>query len=122
MKTSDFNYANVNEYFSMGGPYLGKLFFRGKSLSGLFLANNEKISKDNSQVVFSKLVDEHNRIFKIVLFDESSDLFYQSIDSFNVLAIESIINNTIIYHLAFHTDLPEFERMIEFNEDNFKPV
>ncbi|UGS24494.1 hypothetical protein [Flavobacterium channae] len=128
MDFKEIKYNNVQESFGMGGPYIGELEFKGKLLDGKFLADNKKLSLDKSRVVFSKYVGskktglfgfKSKREFKILIYDEPTNSFYQSKESFEALAIKSILNEDIVYHIAFHLEIKEFERHIKFNDQNF---
>jgi len=123
-------YHEVQESFAMGGPYIGKLEFRSVFLESEYLADGEKLSEDRSKIVFSKYLGfskkgifrKVKRDFRILVYEELTDAFFQSRNSFEALAIERMINNQITFHVAFHTKIKRFERVIEFNERNFERI
>lgn len=124
-------YHNVQESFGMGGPYIGELEFKGKMISGKFLADSETLNTDKNMIVFSRFLAQNStrflglktkRDFRILLYDVVRDKFFQSKKSFECLAIEKMENNLITYHKAFHTEIEKFRDSIEFNEINFDEI
>lgn len=124
-------YQNVQESFGMGGPYIGELEFKGKLISGKFLADSETLNKDKNMIVFSRFLTQDSagflglktkRDFRIFLYDVVKDKFFQSKKSFECLAIEKMENNLITFHKAFHTEIEKFRDSIEFNETNFDEI
>lgn len=128
MTLSEIIYHDVNESFGMGGPYIGKLEFHGEMIEGEFLADNEKLSNDKSRLVFSKYNGTKKtgffglksiRDFKILIYDELTNSWYESKQSFEALAIENMVENIITFHIAFHTEFAKFRRQVGFNLQNF---
>ena len=131
MTLSEIKYFDVNESFGMGGPYIGKLEFQGKIIDGKYLADNEKLSKDKSKIIFSKYIGTKKagilglrfiKEFKILIYDDLTHFWYQSRNSFEALAIENMVESTITFHIAFHTETTKFRRQVEFNLQNFDIV
>jgi hypothetical protein len=124
-------YHDVQESFSMDGPYLGELTFRDKKLPGKFLADGERLSKDKSNLVLSKYSGDKKkglfglgkqRCFHIIVYNENKNQFYQSNDTFDCLSIEKMDGIKITYHLAFHNSHEKYRRIIEFNTQNFTEI
>ena len=131
MTLSGIIYKNVQESFGMGGPYIGELKFQGKKINGEFLADGEKLSQDKSKLVFSQYLGfEHKGIlglrvvreFRILVYDEETNSFYQSKTQYEALSIEKMTGQAITFHLAFHTDIDIYRRTLDFNENNFNPI
>lgn len=115
----------------MGGPYLGELEFKGKLISGKFLADSETLSEDKSKIVFSRFLTQYStgflglntkRDFRILLYDTAEDKFFQSKESFEYLAIEKMESNLITFHKAFHTEIEKFRDSIKFDKTNFDEI
>jgi hypothetical protein len=131
MTLTEIKYHDVQESFGMSGPYIGNLEFRGKMIDGQFLADGEKLSEDKKRIVFSKylgfkkkgiLRQNTIREFRILIYDEPTDSFYQSRTKYEALAIESMIGNKIMFHLAFHTEIKSYQRELDFNDQNFEKI
>jgi hypothetical protein len=131
MDLSKIKYHNVQESFGMGGPYIGQLEFNGKMISKKFLADSETVSSDKTKIIFSRFVNQEKsgflglrirRDFRIFIYDEPTNCYYQSKDSFDCLAIEKMEGDIIIFHKAFHTSIDKFRDSIEFNDKNFDKI
>ena len=131
MTLSGIIYHDVEESFRMAGPYMGTLNFKGQFLNGRFLADGERLSQDKRKLIFSRFVGVRKsglfglgsqRMFHILIYDEIEDEFYQSVKSYECLAIERMEDKVITFHEAFHTSTDEFKQTIEFNENNFKKI
>lgn len=131
MDLAQIKYHNVQESFGMGGPYLAELEFKGKLISGKFLADSETLNEDKSKIVFSRFLTQYSagflglktkRDFRIFIYDTNDDKFFQSKESFECLAIEKMESNRITFHKAFHTEIEKFRDSIEFNTTNFNEI
>lgn len=124
-------YHNVQESFGMGGPYIGELEFKGDLINGQFLADGEKLSNDKTKLIFSRYIGSKNkgflglrkvREFRILVYDEPTNLFYQSKSDYEALAIEKMVENKIYFHVAFHTETKSYSRTIKFNDEDFTKI
>ena len=115
----------------MGGPFIGKLEFQDKLMECEYLADGEKLSADKNRIVFSKYIGSKKqgifglktkREFQILVYEERTNSFFQSKDTYEALAIEKIVNDKITFHIAFHTEMESFKREINFNEQNFNKL
>lgn len=131
MTISGIKYNNVQESFGMGGPYIGDLEFQGKSINGKFLADGEKLSKDKSKLIFSQYLglkrvgffgNKTIREFRILIYDQETNSFYQSKEQYEALVIENMIGDIITFHIAFHTEMERHKRTIRFTDENFHRV
>ena len=112
----------------MGGPCIGRLEINGNLFDGEYLADGEKLSRDKTRIVFSKHLGfektgqfglQIKRDFRILIYDEPSDSFYQSKSSYEALSIENMVADKITFHVAFHTEMNTDRRDLDFNAQNF---
>lgn len=130
MNLTNIIYNDVQESFSMGGPYLGSLDFNGMLSKNQFVADAEKISSDKTKIALCKysgttkqgIFKPRKRHFHLIVFFEKTQVFYQSIKSFDALSVESFIGNTIVFHEAFHNSTKKYQREIIFSSSNFKEI
>ena len=103
-------YHNVQESFGMGGPYIGELEFKGKLISGKFLADSETLNKDKNMIVFSRFLTQYSagllglktkRDFRILLRITSYNVCYtkllrnETLQSVNNESFDSILTLSI---------------------------
>ncbi len=131
MDLVDIKYHDVQESFGMGGPYLGELEFKGKLITGKFLADSEIFSGDKERIVFSRYLGQYTTgflglrtkyDFRIFVYDIKENRFYQSKNSYDCLSIEKMTGNFITFYHAFHTTYSDYRDTIEFSFENFERI
>lgn len=131
MELTEIIYHDVQESFGFGGPFIGKLEFQDAFLDGEYLVDGEKRSDDGGKVVFCKYIGlskrgifglRTKRDFRMLVYDQSSDSFFQSKTGYEALSIDKMIGNKILFHVAFHTGTKHLERAILFDKEHFEEV
>ena len=130
MKQIKVEYINANES-RLGGPFLCEVHVNDVPLRGEYLAQMNSIYNDGKRIALSKysglkvkglFKKKYQTIFHIIVYDLSSETYYQSIKSYQFLAIEGMENSSIIIHEKGYVSDPKFRIKIPFNESTFKKV
>lgn len=116
-------YENEHETLGMGGPFIGELFIDQKRTEGLYVVDDPIISLDREYLVLAKYKIEGNSRqdvhFTIVVLRLSDFLAYESNLKFELLYIDSMINNQIICYESTHNHFEDTKRIIEFSTEKF---
>ena len=130
MEQIKIEYTGVYE-MKLGGPFIGNIKINGIQLQGDYLVQENNVCNDAKRIALSKYSGMNDKgffkkkletTFHIIVYDISNQIYYQSIKSFELLAIEKMENSSIIFHESGQISDPKFRNEIIFNKETFKKV
>jgi hypothetical protein len=122
----DIKFTDGGECFGMGGPWLGNCFINNRQLKKQFLVDNFVYTSEEKYVALSRYSDISNwakdREFKIVIADLKNQIYFISKKGFRHLFLESMDSKRIVFYEAFHNEIADLKRAINFSADNFDGI
>ena len=122
----DIKFTEGQESFGMGGPCLGICFLNHRQLEKQFLVDNFIFTPDKRYIALNRYSDisvwAKDREFKIVVADIENHRYFISKKGLRSLFLESMDEDRIVFYEAFHDNIADFKRTIDFSRDTFDEI